>query len=92
MFPPCTVFVYFVDGVIIVVVSTGSAADKSGLKSGDVILTVNGQDVNKPSDIRTVILESDLRSGDQVAVKVFRNGGYKNSVIKLGRYKGNQSK
>ena len=82
----------FVNGVIIVEVSKGSAADKSGLKSGDVILTVNRQDVNKPSDIRTVILESDLRSGDQVDVKIFRNGGYKNSVIKLGRYKGNQSK
>ena len=50
----------------------------SGLEPGDVILTVNGQEVNKPSDIRTVILENDLRSGDKVALKIFRNGKYKN--------------
>lgn len=67
----------FVKGVIIVEVNQGSPADMTGLEPGDVILSVNGEDVNKPSDIRTVILENDLRSGDKVTLQIFRNGNYK---------------
>ncbi|MEC7735939.1 MAG: trypsin-like peptidase domain-containing protein [Candidatus Neomarinimicrobiota bacterium] len=67
----------FVKGVIIVEVNQGSPADMTGLEPGDVILSVNGEDVNKPSDIRTVILENDLRSGDKVTLQIFRNGTIK---------------
>ena len=56
----------FIKGVIIIEITKDSPALLSGLEPGDVILTVNGQEVNKPSDIRTVILENDLRSGDKV--------------------------
>ena len=81
----------FVKGVIIVEVNQGSPADITGLEPGDVILTVNGEDVNKPSDIRTVILENDLRSGDKVTLQIFRNGNYKKVKIKLGKYRGSQN-
>ena len=81
----------FVKGVIIVEVNQGSPADMTGLEPGDVILTVNGEDVNKPSDIRTVILENDLRSGDKVTLQIFRNGNYKKVKIKLGKYRGSQN-
>ena len=79
----------FVKGVIIVEVNQGSPSDMTGLEPGDVILTVNGEDVNKPSDIRTVILENDLRSGDKVTLQIFRNGNYKKVKLKLGKYTGN---
>ncbi|MEC7745530.1 MAG: trypsin-like peptidase domain-containing protein [Candidatus Neomarinimicrobiota bacterium] len=79
----------FVKGVIIVEVNQGSPADMTGLEPGDVILSVNGEDVNKPSDIRTVILENDFRSGDKVTLQIFRNGNYKKVKLKLGRYTGN---
>ena len=82
----------FVKGVIIVEVNQGSPSDKTGLEPGDVILTVNRQDVNKPSDIRTVILENDLRSGDKVTLHIFRNGNYKKLKLKLGKYRGNDNK
>jgi len=82
----------FVKGVIIVEVNQGSPADMTGLEPGDVILTVIGEDVNKPSDIRTVILENDLRSGDKVTLQIFRNGNYKKVKLKLGKYIGNQNK
>ena len=82
----------FVKGVIIVEVNQGSPADMTGLEPGDVILSVNGEDVNKPSDIRTVILENDLRSGDKVTLQIFRNGNYKKVKLKLGKYTGNQNK
>lgn len=81
-----------IKGVIIIEVNKGSAAYKSGLEPGDIILTVNEQEVNKPNDIRTVILENDLRAGDKVNVRIFRNGKYSNIVMQLGRYKGNYLK
>ena len=81
----------FVKGVIIVEVNQGSPADMTGLEPGDVILSVNGEDVNKPSDIRTVILENDLRSGDKVTLQIFRNGNYKKVKMKLGKYRGSQN-
>ena len=73
----------FVKGVVIVEVHQGSSADMTGLEPGDVILTVNGEDVNKPSDIRTVILENDLRSGDKITLQIFRDGKYKKVRIKF---------
>ena len=82
----------FVKGVIIVEVNQGSPADMTRLEPGDVILSVNGEDVNKPSDIRTVILENDLRSGDKVTLQIFRNGNYKKVKMKLGKYRGRQNK
>ena len=82
----------FVKGVIIVEVNKDSPANMTGLDPGDVILTVNGEDVNKPSDIRTVILENDLRSGDKVTLQIFRNGNYKKVKMKLGKYRGSQTK
>ena len=81
----------FVKGVIIVEVNQGSPADMTGLEPGDVILTVIGEDVNKPSDIRTVILENDLRSGDKVTLQIFRNGNYKKVKMRLGKYRGSQN-
>ena len=68
-------------------ISDGSPAALAKLDPGDVILSVNNQDVSKPSDIRTIILENDLRSGDNIKLKVYRNGKYKNVKLKLGKFK-----
>ena len=73
----------FIRGVVILDVSKSSPADKAGLKIGDIILTFNGIDVNKPSDIRRVIYENDIRAGDQVILKIFRNKKYKNIKMRL---------
>ena len=81
----------FVKGVIIVEINQGSPADMTGLEPGDVILSVNGEDVSKPSDIRTVILENDFRSGDKVTLQIFRNGNYKKVKMRLGKYRGSQN-
>jgi len=82
----------FSKGVIIVEVTDGSAAEGSGLEPGDVILTVNGEPVNKPRDIGLVIKDNDLRSGDKVTLKIFREGKYKKVRMRLGKYKGNSYK
>tara|TARA_A100001037_G_C15140959_1_gene633686 strand:+ start:2232 stop:3308 length:1077 start_codon:yes stop_codon:yes gene_type:complete len=75
----------FTKGVIIVEVSTGSVADRAGLKVGDVILTVNEQTVNRPSQIRNIISEYDLRPGDKLLLKIYREGEYKIIKMKLGK-------
>jgi len=77
----------FKDGVIIVEVNTSSPAFKAGLEPGDVIISVNNTKVYMPSDIRKVILENDLRSGDNLFLKVYRNGKKKKVKMRLGKYK-----
>ena len=76
----------FKKGVIIIEVNNSSSAQRAGLKSGDIILEANGISIYKPSDIRNLILENDLRSGDKIKLKIFRDGNYKSKVIKLGKY------
>ena len=75
----------FTKGVIIVELSPGSAADKAGLEVGDVILTVNNEAVNRPIEIRTIISEYDLRPGDKLSLKIFRDGKYKQVKMRLGK-------
>lgn len=76
----------FINGVVILDVAKSSPADKAGLKMGDIILTFNGVGVNKPSDIRKVLYENDIRAGDQVKLKIYRNKKYKNVKMKLEKF------
>lgn len=75
----------FDSGVMIVEVEDGSTADKSGLKAGDIIVKVNGQKVNRSSDIRKIIEEGDLRSGDKLNMRIYREGRYRTKSLKLGK-------
>ena len=77
----------FVKGVVILDVSNTSPADRSGLKPGDIILSFNGIEVNKPADIDRVISENDIRAGSIVKLKIFRNGNYKMIKMKTAKYK-----
>ena len=76
----------FRDGVITVHVDRNSAAQKAGIIIGDIIVTAAGQKVNSPSNIRDIIAENDLRSGDTIKLKVYRDDGYINIKLKLGSY------
>ena len=73
-------------GVIIVNVARNSAADKAGLKPGDFVIKVNNEKIDKPSDIRRIILENDLRSGDKINMKIYRDGRLKHTKMKLGKF------
>lgn len=76
----------FMKGVVILDISKSSPADRSGLERGDIILTFNGIDVNEPRDIRRLIYENDIRAGDVVKLKIFRNGKYKKTKMKLTKF------
>jgi len=60
------------DGALVSNVERGSAADKAGLKSGDVIRKINGQPIIAAGDLTAVI--SIARPGEKVALDVWREG------------------
>jgi serine protease Do len=61
-----------VTGALIATVDDGSPAAKAGLKPGDVIVSVNGQDVANSNDLRNTI--SAMAPGTTVSLGIRRNG------------------
>jgi len=79
----------FNNGTIVKEVEQNSPADNAGIKIADVIVSVNSIKVNSASDIFNVISTNDLRSGDKLRLRIFRDGKYQNVILKLGRiYRG----
>lgn len=59
-------------GALVATVEAGSAAERAGLKVGDVVVAVGGAPVRNSSDLRNKI--GLLRIGDQVELSVLRDG------------------
>ena len=59
-------------GVFVQGVQPGSGGDEAGLKIGDIILKVDGQEVNASNQLQTIIGSKD--PGDVVDLLVFREG------------------
>jgi serine protease Do len=70
------------DGALIAGVAPNSAADKAGLKSGDVITEVNGEAVQSGGQLSSRI--GMAMPGDKVKLKVWRDKGYRDMEVKLG--------
>ncbi len=69
-------------GALVAAVEPRSPADKAGLKTGDIILGVDGRDIENSIDLPRVIGES--RPGTQVKLKVWRQGETKELSASLG--------
>ena len=61
-----------IKGVYVADVTTDGAAEKAGIKKGDVIDRINGNQVNTTTQLMEVIRQ--YRPGDEVDVEVIRNG------------------
>jgi len=61
-----------VRGVLINSVNSGGPADKAGLKTGDVILKLNGREVNDPNALRNEV--AGLAPGTVVTLDILRDG------------------
>lgn len=68
-------------GVLVQGVQPGSGGDEAGLKIGDVILKVDGQEVNASNQLQTVIGSKD--PGDVVDILVFRDGNTFDTKVTL---------
>jgi membrane-associated protease RseP (regulator of RpoE activity) len=59
-------------GVLVREVSAGSAADKAGLKAGDVIVKVNDRKLDSVSDLRKALAE-EAEESEEVTLHIVRN-------------------
>ena len=71
-----------VRGALVSDVNSGGPADKAGLKTGDVILQVNGRDVNDSNSLRNEI--ASFAPGTQVALTIVRDGNQQQLHVTLG--------
>jgi serine protease Do len=60
------------NGVYVPSVTAGGAADKGGIKDGDVIIAIDNVKVDKSSELQEVI--SKYYPGDKVDIKIIRKG------------------
>lgn len=60
------------DGIIVMEVVPGSPADTAGIRSNDIIRSINSQEVQSMSQLKTLLLGFSL--GDQVTVGILRDG------------------
>jgi serine protease Do len=66
-------------GALVGEVKSGSPAEKSGLKAGDVVTDFNGKKVTDSRHLRLRVAET--RPGTSVAMKVLRDGATKNLSV-----------
>lgn len=60
-------------GALVASVVSGGAAERAGIRAGDVIIGFNGNPVNDPNALRNAVAAS--QPGTQVELTVWRNGG-----------------
>lgn len=70
-------------GIYIATVTYGGPAQNAGLKVGDIILSVDGVEMNQMTQLREYIYSKSPY--DQIALKVLRNGSESDVQIRLGR-------
>lgn len=72
-------------GATIAEVAEGSAAEKAGLKAGDLITRVNDKAIKEPQELYDAI--GELKPGDKVTVTYTRSGKENKATATLGKRK-----
>lgn len=78
-----------VQGVFVQVVNKGSAAELSGIETGDVITRINGHDVHSVSELQEWVARN--RPGQSIQVGFLRNGSPKEVNAILKNYEGSSN-
>lgn len=68
-------------GVYVAEVQSGGAADIAGIKSGDIIMSIDSMLVKSPSDIQEKI--NAYRPNDNISITLLRNGEVKTLQVQL---------
>ena len=71
-----------VEGIYVKAIDDFSAAEKAGLKIGDVIIQADGKDIKTMDELNEI--KNSHQIGDEMTVKVNREGEEKDLTIKLG--------
>jgi serine protease Do len=74
------------DGILVTDVLPEGGAEKAGIKSGDVVVEMNGQPVGEIADFRNAI--ASLTPGVSVDLKLFRNGEARILKVTLAERRG----
>jgi len=78
-----------VNGAIVSQVESGSAAERAGIKQGDVILSFNGQPVHDTNTLRNRV--ADTKPGTNANVVIMRDGSEKTLTVKLDEAQANRT-
>lgn len=70
-------------GVLITQVNEGDPADKGGIKSGDVIIAVNGKKVSSSRELSLTIANSPV--GKRIPILILRSGEEKTLYVELAK-------
>jgi len=70
-----------VQGVLVQGLVENGAAKEAGIETGDIILEVDGKEVNSPSELQSRIVF--YKAGDKVTLTIWRDGKKINKVVKL---------
>ena len=71
-----------VEGIYVKDVETFSAAEKGGIKIGDVIIKADGKDVKTMDELNEI--KNSHNIGDEMTITVNRDGEQKDLTITLG--------
>jgi 2-alkenal reductase len=72
------------NGALISNVTSGSPADKAGIKKGDIVVSINGQDVDLDNTLFSRL--SQHKVGEKVTLTVLRDGNNRQSIdVTLGQ-------
>jgi serine protease Do len=77
------------DGALLAVVTEGGAAAHAGLRSGDVVLAVDGKPVAVSGDLSSSVAMH--LPGDRVSLAVWRDGGRQDLQVTLGQAAGKEA-
>lgn len=70
-------------GALVASVEEGGPAEKAGIEPGDVILSVNGTQVETSNQLPPLV--ADVRPGETARLEVWRGGSRKTVEVKVGR-------
>lgn len=65
-------------------VQEGLAADRAGLKRGDIILSIDGKEIDSPEALKSTL--GQKKPGDTVTMKIKRDDEEKSLKVTLGRW------